>query len=158
MYNSIAVHYNNAGATDKAIEFYEKALEENPNHKHANANLGSTLRYSNPKRAKECLQRALSIDPDHDIALIELGRIQKSEGDITKAIEKFQKAYDKYIRQWKTNSLPSYAYGWFASLAEELGEKDFAYEIRCSTPKSGSESYYNLENLSKTKTNMLTKE
>lgn len=28
MYNGIAVLYNNAGATDKAIEFYEKALEQ----------------------------------------------------------------------------------------------------------------------------------
>lgn len=32
MYNGIAVLYNNAGATDKAIEFYEKAIEENPYH------------------------------------------------------------------------------------------------------------------------------
>lgn len=106
MYNGIAVLYNNAGATDKAIEFYEKALEENPNHKYANANLGSTLRNRDPKKAKEYLQRAISIDPEHDIALIELGRIQKSEGDSIGAKEKFQKAYDKYLRQWKTNSLP----------------------------------------------------
>ena len=34
MYNGIAVLYNNAGATDKAIEFYEKAIEENPYHKY----------------------------------------------------------------------------------------------------------------------------
>lgn len=91
MYNGIAVLYNNAGATDKAIEFYEKALEENPYHKYANANLGSTLRLRDPKRAKQCLQRAISVDPEHDIALIELGRIQKSEGDSIGAKEKFQK-------------------------------------------------------------------
>lgn len=156
MYNSIAVLYNNAGATDKAIEFYEKALEENPNHKYANANLGSTLRYRDPKRAKECLQRAISVDPEHDIALIELGRIQKSEGDAQGAKEKFQKVYDRYMRQWRTNSLPKYAYGWFAAVAEELGENDFAKEIRRSTPGSQGEAYYDPENLSKTKSNMLT--
>lgn len=156
MYNSIAVLYNNAGAIDKAIEFYEKALDENPNHKYANANLGSTLRCRDPKRAKECLQRAISIDSEHDIALIELGRIQKSEGNLLGAKEKFQKVYGMYLRQWKTNSLPNYAYGWFASVAEELGEKDFAREIRCSTPGPQGESYYDPENLSKTKTNMLT--
>lgn len=156
MFNSIAVLYNNAGATDKAIEFYEKALEENPNHKYANANLGSTLRFRDPKRAKECLQRAISVDPDHDIALIELGRIQKSEGDTQGAKEKFQKVYDRYLRQWKTNSLPKYAYGWFASVAEELGENDFAKEIRRSTPGAQGEAYYDPENLSKTRTNMLT--
>lgn len=156
MYNGIAVLYNNAGATDKAIEFYEKALEENPNHKYANANLGSTLRYIDPLRAKECLQRAINVDPDHDIALIELGRIQKSEGDIDGAKEKFRRVYDRYLHQWKTNSLPSYAYGWFASVAEELSEKDFAREISLSTPGVQGESYYDPENLSKTKTNKLT--
>ena len=156
MYNGIAVLYNNAGATDKAIEFYEKALEENPNHKYANANLGSTLRNRDSKKAKEYLQKAISIDPEHDIALIELGRIQKSEGDAVGAKEKFRKAYDKYLRQWKTNSLPTYAYGWFASVAEELGENEFAREIRRSTPGPQEDSYYNPENLSKTQTNMLT--
>lgn len=156
MYNGIAVLYNNAGATDKAIEFYEKALEENPYHKYANANLGSTLRLRDPKRAKQYLQRAISVDPDHDIALIELGRIQKSEGDSIGAKEKFQKVYDMYLRQWKTDSLPAYAYGWFASVAEELGEKDFAQKIRRSTPGLHGETYYNPENLSKTRTNMLT--
>ena len=156
VYNYIAVLYNNAGAIDKAIEFYEKALEENPNHKYANANLGSTLRFRDPKRAKECLQRAISVDSDHDIALIELGRIQKSEGDSQGAKEKFQKVYDRYLRQWKTNSLPKYAYGWFASVAEELGENDFAKEIRRSTPGSQGEAYYDPDNLSRTKINMLT--
>ena len=72
--------YSNAGATDKAIEFYEKAIEENPHNKHAYANLGSTLLYRDTKRAKEYLQKAFNIDPEHDIALIELGKIDKSEG------------------------------------------------------------------------------
>ena len=157
MYNEIGVFYSNAGATDKAIEFYEKALEENPNNKYANANLGSTLKYRDSKRAKEYLQKAISVDPNQDIALIELARLEKAEGKALEAKEKFQKAYDFFLRQWKTNSLPKYAYGWFASVAEELGEKDFAHEIRQSTPGNEGESYYNSENLSKTKTNSLTK-
>ena len=156
-YNGIGVLYSNAGATDKAIEFYEKALEENPNHKYANANLGSTLRNRDPQKSKEYLQRAINVDPNHDIALIELGRILKSEGDLQGAKEKFQKVYDMFLKQWKTNSLPTYAYGWFASVAEELGESEFGREIRRSTPGPEGEAYYNVDNLSKTKTNMLTK-
>ncbi len=156
-YNRIGVLYNNAGVTDKAIEFYEKAIEENPNDKYAYANLGSTLLYRNPKQAKEYLQKAFSIDPEHDVALIELGKIDKSEGDTSSAQEKFRKAYNMYLRQWKTNSLPKYAYGWFATVAEELGETDFAKEIRASAPKAESEAYYNKENLSMTKTKALTK-
>ena len=155
-YNSIGVLYSNAGATDKAIEFYEKAIEENPHNKHAYANLGSTLLYRDTKRAKEYLQKAFNIDPEHDIALIELGKIDKSEGNTAAAQEKFKKAYDLYLKQWKTNSLPKYAYGWFATVAEELGENDFAKEIRASAPKTENEAYYNKENLSMTKTKVLT--
>lgn len=155
-YNSIGVLYSNAGATDKAIEFYEKAIEENPHDKHAYANLGSTLLYKKPKQAKEYLQKALNIDPEHDIALIELGKIDKSEGNTVAAQVKFRKAYDLYLKQWKTNSLPKYAYGWFATVAEELGENNFAKEIRTSAPKTESEAYYNKENLSMTKTKALT--
>ena len=102
------------------------------------------------------MQRAISVDPEHDIALIELGRIQKSDGDPVGAKEKFQKVFDKYLCQWKTNSLPNYAYGWFAIVAEELGNDNFAREIRRSAPGSQGETYYDPENLSKTRTNMIT--
>mgnify|MGYP000762230684 FL=1 len=112
--------------------------------------------YKKPKQAKEYLQKALNIDPEHDIALIELGKIDKSEGNTVAAQVKFRKAYDLYLKQWKTNSLPKYAYGWFATVAEELGENNFAKEIRTSAPKTESEAYYNKENLSMTKTKALT--
>lgn len=55
-----------------------------------------------------------------------------------------------------TNYLPKYAYGWFATVAEELEENNFAKEIRASAPKTESEAYYNKENLSMTKTKALT--
>jgi len=143
-FNSIGVLYHNAGAYDKAIEFYEKALEENPNNEYAHANLGHNLVDRNPKKAKEHLQRAVSIDSNHDIANILLARIQKSEGDPQGAREKFRKVYDIYMRQWKTKSLPEYAYGWFASVAEELGEYDFAREIRNSAPDSHGEGRFRM--------------
>lgn len=88
--------------------------------------------------------------------MIELGKIDKSEGNTVTAQVKFRKAYDLYLKQWKTNSLPKYAYGWFATVAEELGENNFAKEIRASAPKTESEAYYNKENLSMTKTKALT--
>ena len=43
-----------------------------------------------------------------------------------------------------------------ATVAEELGENDFAEEIRRSTPGTEGVVYYNPDNLSKTRTNMLT--
>lgn len=155
-YNQIGVLYSNAGITDKAIEFYERAIEEKPNDKHAYANLGSTLRYKNPEQAKKYLQKALDIDPEHDIALIELGKIDKSEGNVKSAKEKFRKVYDLYLKQWKINFLPKYAYGWFASVAEELGEDEFAKKIRETTPCLEQETYYNKDNLARTNTKVLT--
>lgn len=154
--NSIGVYYNNAGVTDKAIEFYELALKNNPNHKYANANLGSTIKHSDPAKAKQLLQKAIDIDPDHDIALVELALLKKQEGLKEEAEHMFRKVYDMYKKQWTTHCLPDYAYGWFSSVAQELGEIDFAREIRSSRPKQEAETYYNKENLSKTKTNMLT--
>ncbi len=156
-YNRIGVLYGNVGETDKAIEFFEKALEENPYNKWANANLGHKLERRDPVKAKDYLQRAISIDPELDFALIVLGRIQKSEGDSAGAKEKFQKVYDMFLRKWKTNSLTSCDYGWFASVAEELGEEDFAREIRLAKESTQGELYYDPENLSKAQTNMLKK-
>lgn len=130
-------------------------MELNPYDEYANVNLGSTLRRKDPKSAKEYLQRALSINPDEDIALIELGRIQQAEGDIEGAKAKFRKVYNDYLRQWEAKSLPNYAFGWFAWVAEELGEEDFAREIRQAIPIPQGDKFYNPENLSKTKTNLL---
>lgn len=114
------------------------------------------MRQKNPKQAKEYLQKALFIDSESDIALIELGKIDKIEGDIAAAQEKFKKAYDLYLKQWETNSLPKYAYGWFATVAKELGKNNFAKEIMASAPKTEGEVYYNKENLSMTKTELIT--
>jgi hypothetical protein len=49
-------------------------------------------------------------------------------------------------------------FGWFASAAEELGEYATAREIRESRKKNNvEESYYDSENLAKTKSNMLNR-
>lgn len=154
--NSIGVYYSNSGNEEKAIEYYELALQVDPNNLHANANLGSSLRYRDKAKAKYHLQKALELKSDHDIALIELARIEKSEGKTEEAKAKFHKAFDYYQSLWKTNSLPQYAYGWFASVAEELGENELAKKVRFAVSHGTEESYYDSENLSRTRTNVLT--
>lgn len=154
--NSLGVLYGNAGASEKAIEYYEQAIQNNPNDAYANANLAHQILNSNPQRAKSLLNKSLEIDPEHDTALMNLGKICKSEGRMEDAKANFRKAYDIYKRQWDTDTLPKYAYGWFASAAEELGEKDFAKKIRQSTPKVEGEVYYDPDNLSQTQSNKLS--
>lgn len=155
-YNLIGVYYYNSGNKNKAIDFFERALDHNPNDYWPNFNLGNTLFYKDSKRSRQYLNKAYELDPSEPCINILLGRLDKREGKETEAKEKFQIAYDRYEQKWKANSLNKSDYGWFASVAEELGKKDKAYEIRSAKPKIEQTTYYNEENLTQTRTKSLT--
>ena len=155
-YNLIGVYYHNSGNKDKAIDFFERALDHNPEDYWANFNLGNTLFYKDPKRSRLYLNKAYDLNPSEPCINILLGRLDLCEGKEAKAKEKFQIAYDRYEQRWKANSLNNSDYGWFASVAEELGKKDKAYEIRSAKPKIEQTSYYDEENLTQTRTKSLT--
>jgi tetratricopeptide (TPR) repeat protein len=155
-YNLIGVFYHNSGNRHKAVEFFEKALEYNPNDYWPNFNLGNTLIYQDPKRARKHLEKAYEINPSEPCVNILLGRIDKQEGKAEDAKSKFQVAFDAYERRWKTNSLNRADYGWFASVAEELGMRDKAFEIRSAKPKIEQTAYYDADNLTQTRTKALT--
>ncbi len=156
-YNLIGVYYNNSGNIDKAIEFYEKALEYNPNNVYANFNLGHTLFNRDSLKSRQYLNKAYELDPKHPCTNIMLGRLDKIEGNEAVARAKFQVAYDVYEQRWKSNSLHSSDYGWYASAAEELGKRDKAYEIRSAKPQIDQTNYYDEENLTQTRIKSLTK-
>lgn len=155
-YNLIGVYYHNSGNKDKAIDFFERALAHNPNDYWPNFNLGNTLFYKDSKRSRQYLNKAYELNPSEPCINILLGRLDKREGKEAKAKEKFQIAYDRYEQKWKANSLNNSDYGWFASVAEELGKKDKAYEIRSAKPKIEQTTYYDEENLTQTRTKSLT--
>lgn len=155
-YNLIGVYYHNSGNRDKAIDFFERALDHNPNDYWANFNLGNTLFYRDLKRARQYLNKAYELNPFEPSINILLGRLDKREGKESEAKEKFQIAYDKYEQKWKANLFYNSDYGWFASVAEELGKKDKAYEIRSAKPKIEQTTYYDEENLTQTRTKSLT--
>lgn len=153
-YNRIGVYYANAGCEDKAVEFYELAIQENPNHKYANANLGVHIRHKDPKRARACFEKSLKLDPDHDIALIELARMDAAEGKHEEAERKRRRVFDQYMEQWQAGDLPDHAYSWFPSVAEELGEYDIARQVRAEK-KEKNEEFFDDENLAKTRNDLL---
>lgn len=155
-YNLIGVYYHNSGNRDKAIDFFERALDHNPNDYWANFNLGNTLFYRDLKRARQYLNKAYELNPFEPCINILLGRLDKREGKESEAKEKFQIAYDKYEQKWKANLFYNSDYGWFASVAEELGKKDKAYEIRSAKPRIEQTTYYDEENLTQTRTKSLT--
>ena len=152
----IGVYYHNSGNKHKAIEFFERALDYNPNDYWPNFNLGNTLIYQDPKRARKYLEKAYELNPSEPCVNILLGRIDKSEGKTEEAKAKFQIAFDVYERRWRANSLSRSDYGWFASVAEELGKHDKAFEIRSAKPRMEQTAYYDAENLTQTRTKSLT--
>lgn len=156
-YNEIGVLYFNAGCKKKAIEYFERSLNNNPNEIHSMFNLGHTLIYSEPERAEQYLREAHKLDPNHCPSMICLAKIEKEKGNETTSRELYQQAYDKLRTKWKTDNLRDFEYGWLASAAESLGLSSEANEIRRSKPQISQESYYNEDNLTKTKSAQLTK-
>ena len=155
-YNLIGVYYHNSGNKDKAIDFFERALDHNPNNYWPNFNLGNTLFYKDSKRSRQYLNKAYELNPSEPCINILLGRLDKREGKEAEAKEKFQIAYERDEQKWRSKSLNKSDYGWFASVAEELGKKDKAYEIRSAQPKIEQTTYYDEENLTQTRTKSLT--
>ena len=108
---------------------------------------------------KREVRKACELNPNYDIALIEAGRIDKEEGKIEDSNNKFHRAYEHMLQQWKTNSLKdNTSLGWLAAVARELGENDIANQVMASAKKLENEFYYNKDNLSKIKDNILTKD
>ena len=155
-YNEIGLHYSNSGNTQKAIEFYRKAIEENPNNAYAYFNLGHSQKNLDKKAYKSNIEKACQIKCNYSTALYELSRIERSEGNETKADDLLQKAYDIKLQEWKRNEFQTSDYSWFISMARDLGKNDIAREVEASQPRFDTEDYYNKENLTQTRNNLLT--
>lgn len=156
-YNSIGVMYDDAGSKDKAIEFYERALQYNPNSVYPNFNLGHSLEHRDPQRAEQLLRKAYGIDPSHCPSMIELADLEAQNGNAEQARDLRQQAYEKLLQRWKTDTMSESDYSWLSYVANQLGHRDIAAQVRSSVPKLETESYYNEDNLTRTNTTQLTK-
>ena len=156
-FNSIGVYYHNAGMNEKAIEFYEKALAYNQNNQYANFNLGHSYKYKDQSLYRKYIMRAIEIDPNYAIALYEASRIDKNDGKILEASNKLQKAYDYLFPKWRENNISDAEKSWLISIAEDLGKKEEAEEIRRSRMKVTTDKYYDENNLTRTRTTQINK-
>jgi len=158
-YNNLGVLYHNSGVYDKAISFFEKGIKYNPNSCYVNLNMGNTLRCCGKRQESEpYIRRAFELNNNYYPALIEMGRMERRNGHEDQAQQYFQKAYDILYKDWKTNSLQDVDYSWFASLADEMGLRDMAKQIRLSRPSVSHARYYDEDNLTKTSTNNIIKQ
>jgi tetratricopeptide (TPR) repeat protein len=127
---------------ENASQYYQKALDEFPDHPQALSNLG--LSYYEQKRYDEalvCYQRAFELNPNDAVSLEKMARICEKTGQTAKAIQYYMDAaelflkarnVDKTIDNWKkvadlepTNLM---AHSRLATIYDRLGRKANAVE------------------------------
>jgi tetratricopeptide (TPR) repeat protein len=127
---------------ENASQYYQKALEEFPDHPQGLSNLG--LAYYEQKRYDEalvCYQRAFELNPNDAVSLEKMARICEKTGQKAKAIQYYMEAaelflkarnVDKTIDNWKkvadlepTNLM---AHSRLATIYDRLGRKANAVE------------------------------
>ncbi|MCG8803274.1 Hsp70 family protein [Tenacibaculum finnmarkense] len=151
--NNIGLHYSNAGKKEKAISFYEKAMQESPSSTTA-FNIAIQFKYKDAKKHKEYLKKAHNIDPTDNTVAYNLGQEYIKEGKEEKGEKLMQGAFDNWKKKFETkNNLQSWEYYWFSSCARALGKKDYAIHIEESKPKEILNKMYNSENLTQVKQN-----
>jgi tetratricopeptide (TPR) repeat protein len=95
---------------DRALEAYERAVELNPNHSGANRGLGGVLTnmievgraLERVAEAERHLQRAISLEPSHDLSHFLLGRLYKATGNLEKA----RQTYERWLELCPDNPIP----------------------------------------------------
>ena len=152
-YNNIGVLYNNAGVKDKAIEFYEKAYQNNPHSSTINFNLGHSLMDKDPQRARQLINAAYKANSTDGATMITLARLERKAGNVERARELENEAYDMLMKKWKTDTLAKHEYSWLSTVADRLGHKDVAKDVLQSQPGIGNEKYYDDDNLTRTRSN-----
>ncbi len=91
--NNYDDEHGDYGRHRKAAEFFEKAIEINPDSAEAHYNLG--VAYGNLdmfQKAVKAYKRAVDLDPGHEKAYCNLGITYEEEGNYKKAIEVYEKA------------------------------------------------------------------
>jgi len=147
-YNEIGVYYSNAGYDDKALEYYEQGYMKNKNATTA-FNYAYKLKNKNTEKFKEILKESLRLDPDKPHSLYELGCLLKNENN-PEGKEMIQKAFDIWKKKYDINQMNESDYSWLSSVADEMGMRDFAQQVRDSKPHVNKDKLYNIENLTVT--------
>lgn len=149
--NNIGLHYSNAGKKEKAISFYQKALDKTPSSTIA-FNIAMQYKHTDPERYKEYLMKAREMNPSDNTVAYNLGEEYKKEGKLKEGENLLQEAFDRWQKKFETsNRLEKWEYSWFSSCARAIGKKDYAEHIEQSAPKDDLEKLYNSDNLTQYK-------
>ena len=149
--NNIGLHYSNAGKKDKAIIFYERAMDKSPSSTTA-FNIAMQYKNSDKKKYKEYLQKAREINSSDNTVAYNLGQELRNDGKSEEGTKLLQEAFDRWQKQFElSNKLAKWEYSWFSSCARALGKIDYAEHIEQSEPKEDLDKMYNTDNLTQFK-------
>jgi tetratricopeptide (TPR) repeat protein len=91
--NSLGVCYGHLGQMDRAMEYFQRALDAAPGDFMAHYNLGYALMAQGRlAEARRRLDESLAMAPDHADTLFQLGRLAQGEGRLTEALDLFTRA------------------------------------------------------------------
>jgi tetratricopeptide (TPR) repeat protein len=92
-WNNLGLLSAREGDSAKAVEYFERALQLNPDHFVALENLGNAYRQQKrPDEARAALERALAIKPEDPDANYSLAMVFAQQNDAARAYEYLQKA------------------------------------------------------------------
>ncbi|HIP26376.1 MAG TPA: molecular chaperone DnaK [Flavobacteriaceae bacterium] len=152
--NNIGLHYSNAGDEEKAMLYYEKAMDEKPSEITA-FNIAIEYKYSDRKLYIKWIKKAMEINPSYINAYYSYGVILVENGDDTTGYELINKAFDSWKIEYENDNLSSHV-SWFISCAKFLNKYDYAKKLESESDdiKYSDEESYNSSNLTSMKSNI----
>ena len=152
--NNIGVAYGRAGDEERAMKFYEKAMQKDPSEITA-FNIALKYKYKNKKLYKEWLQKSLDIDPNYNISLYLYGVILVDKGEEVKGFKMINRAFDSWKVEYEMGCISS-DISWFIACAKYLGKYEYAIELEKSIEEDEiDEGLYSSDNLTSVKLNQL---
>lgn len=147
LYNRIGVLFHNGSYYNRAITYFRKAIDEDPNDAVVLCNLGHDLYLIGEyEEARIHLEKAIELKGDYDIAITTLANLEEADNNEALANQLFKRAFNIFKRRWLNNELNNCSKGWFISVAKKLNETEIvaqlSKELKCDTNNKG----YTLDN------------
>jgi molecular chaperone DnaK len=147
-FNAIGLNYSRAGHADKAIEYYKKSYDADPQPYNA-FNLGHSYKNKDDSKFELYLTKAIELKAEYPHAMFELGRFKYAKGKIDDGRALAEGAFKIWEMKYKADSLDQSDIGWFSSCAEFLGHEELAEEVWQITTQEENNELFNRDNLAR---------
>jgi molecular chaperone DnaK len=142
--NNLAVAWDNAGDTKKAIQYYRLAVTKG--EVYAIVNLAVTIRWTNPEEYRTLLNTAYSMQPNNDWVLYNYGTMLKADGN-----EEWRKHWSAclpaYLQRLENKTLTKHDAQRALEVAKALANNDAEKRVKIyASNLSGDDQIFNETN------------